>query len=92
MVIETDRFKQARAALPEPVRKTLERTIHMLETDPGNPVLRAHKLKRARPLWECFCGPHYRIIYRRDTGDVHLLDIGRHSMVDLVHTKNYRLA
>jgi mRNA interferase YafQ len=69
-------------------REEIENTLRLLEDDPFNPKLEAHKLKgKLSGTWACSVGYDLRIIFdfvrdkNKKEDDIFLIEIGTHDEV-----------
>src|SRR5712692_11977999 len=81
-------FEQALNRLTLSMHENVFRKLHLLAENPGHPSLNTHRLQSAKAnIWDCYITQSVRLLYEIKEGNLHLWDLGPHSIVDNVHLR-----
>lgn len=80
MVIETEKYRQSQAKVPDHIRAITRKKIAMLAANRAHRSLRTHKMTHAGTnVWSCTVARRYRLLYRlAGCGHIFLLELLPH--------------
>jgi len=81
-LIASDRFKKARAKLPDDVRTAVDEALRTFMKDPRHPALHFEKLTNSEYRTIRVDRKKWRIAMRGDGGEFELVDVDRHDKID----------
>ena len=86
----SEAFEQALNRLTLSMHENVFRKLHLLAENPGHPSLNTHRLQSAKAnIWDCYITQSVRLLYEIKEGNLHLWDLGPHSIVDNVHLRGF---
>ena len=91
-VIRTKQFELAWRKLPPRLKKIVGRKIRQLSGNQRYPSLQVHRVvhqANAANLWICYLTLSLRLLYQRTDNTIYLWDMGNHTIVDRLHTRQF---
>lgn len=89
----TEAFLRAWRKLSPQLQEIIKVKVALLRVNPRHPMLRSHRIRRTDGvIWECYVNYSYRMLYQYKDDRLLLFDVGRHSVVDRVHLRNFSTA
>jgi mRNA-degrading endonuclease RelE of RelBE toxin-antitoxin system len=85
-------FQRAWNRLPAEIQRKCLDKLHILAKNPRHPSLHIHPVRCMQdPTWICYLSKQYRLLFQyTENGEILLLTIGSHTIVDQIHKDKYR--
>jgi hypothetical protein len=77
-LVFTDRFIQNYENLPEAIRRKVDKTILILDTDFRYPGLHSHPVQGVLGIYEAYVDRKYRLTFNRDGENIILRNVDNH--------------
>ena len=77
----TERFKKQYQKLPQPIKKTAQKQLGFLLSNPDHPSLHIKKMQDPRNIWEGRITKSYRFTFQIEDDSYILRNIGPHDIL-----------
>ena len=78
----TERFKKQYKKLPQPIKKTTQKQLGLLLSNPDHPSLNIKKMQDPRNIWEGRITKSYRFTFQIEDDAYLLRNIGTHDILN----------
>ena len=74
-------FDQDYRALPDPLKKKVDKQLRLLAVNLRHPSLQVHRIQGAPGIWECYVDLHYRLTFMIEGDLLILRRVGPHDIL-----------